>query len=1038
MIALSSCLMMAWLFLFLPGMARSTSPTETKIEQFHHSTWSAAAGAPHDIWSMAQGADGFLWLGTGEGLYQFDGVKFRQLNQFGQTFGSSNITALNIFPNGIALAGFYLGGATLIEQGKAQSFGKADGFPSGWVLDFAQTPDGAIWAAAKNGLARYQNGRWVTIGSDWGLPPNSAGWVLADKEGTLWVTGPSSLYFLPKSSHRFQDTQIALGVGAVLAIDPDGVLWVSDKVRGTRSLPGVTARHPNLTESTSSTPPGFITSNRMLFDHEGHMWGTDSQSGGIYVVLNPKAVEDGRSLHASDISFTVKSKDGLTSDLTDPLLCDREGNVWVGTNFGLDSFRLSNVSSIQGLDVIPGVDFNVAVDSKGGVWVLNGKTIYKVENGALHVAIKMPQVIHDLAGASDGALWFESDTDMFRMKDGVAKSVGLPTGVTEATIASFASDDAGGISVAFRNDGLYQWSAGHWNNADISPISDTPTTLSQDGGRVWMGYTNNRIAIRDAYGTRLFSAKDGLSIGAVSSFNVATSFKLVAGEQGLAHFKDGRFQSLSSFGAIRLGGISGIAYSNGDFWLNTNQGVIRVSALELQKAFDSDAYVPVYKLFQFRDGLPGFALQSKALPTALVDGRGQIWVDTDLGVAWIDPSRIRTNSTPPHVKILDVSSNGKHYTLKDPADVANQTGLPTVDLPKRTTNLDIEYTATSLSVPEGTNFRYKLDGVDDTWQEVGTRREAFYANLSPGIYAFHVMARNEDGIWSASPASISLYIPPMFYQTKLFLLACALVLAIVVALLFKMRLHQVAESVRNRMNERYAERERIARELHDTLLQSVQGLILSFQAIVQNVPSGKSSRIKIENILERADGVLIEIRDRVLDLRRADEKSHDLPRAFALIGEEFGKFGKDSPVSFHVVEKGGGRTLDPAAAEEIYRIGREAIINSYRHADADSIVVEISHGSDQFSVRFRDNGCGITDDIANCGKVGHWGLAGMRERAQRISGTLVMHGKEGVGTEVELKIPASAAYIGSEDPLKKVLRVIATSSVWLFDKIRRR
>ena len=1015
--------MAACLFLLMVGTVRPATLAKTEVDQFGHSAWSAGAGAPHDIWSMAQGPDGFLWLGTGEGLYRFDGVKFKQLNQLGQTFGSSNITALNIFPDGGAAAGFYLGGVTLIRQGRAESYGKADGFPSGWVLDFAQTTDGVIWAAAKNGLARFQNGRWSTIGSDWGLPPNSAGWVLVDKEGTLWVTGPSSLFFLTKGSRRFQDTQIALGTGAVLALDREGALWVSDKVRGTRSLPGVTALHPSLSGAASNTSPGFITSNRIVFDRDGHMWGTDSQSGGIYVVLNPKTVSDGHSLHASDLSFTFKRENGLTSDLTDPLLCDREGNVWVGTNFGLDSFRWSNVSSVHGLDVIPGVDFNLAVDSQGRVWILNGKTIYRVFDGILHAAITMPETVHDLAGADDGTLWFETDSDMFRMEDGVVTSVGLPSGVTDATIASFTSDRASGIWVAFRNNSLYHWSAGHWSASAVSPVGDTPTALAHDGDRLWIGYTNNRVAITEAHGTRLFTAKDGINIGAISSFNVSTSVKLVGGEQGLARFKDGQFRSLSSLGANHVGGVSGIAYQDGNFWLNTNQGVLRVSAGELEKAFANNAYVPVYKLFQYRDGLPGFALQSKALPTASVDGRGQIWVETELGVAWIDPSHVRTNSIPPQVQVVDVSSNGKHFITTDSIGGERQSEVPLIDFPKRTSNLDIEYTATSLAVPEGTSFRYKLDGVDDTWQDVGVRREAFYANLRPGTYTFYVTAKNEDGIWSNQPASIKLHIPPMFYQTKLFLIACVFGVLIVIALLFRIRLHQVAENVRSRINERYAERERIARELHDTLLQSVQGLLLSFMAIVEHAPSNESMREGIESVRGRASEVLTEIRDRVLDLRRMAAHSRNLSSAFELIGEEFGKFGNAEPVSLSVIVEGTVHALDPMVEEEIYRIGREAIINSYRHADADAIEVQITYGRDQFRARFRDNGYGINESILSSdGRPGHWGLTGMRERAERIGGELVVRGTGGSGTEIELRLPACTAYIGAIRSFKDVLR----------------
>ena len=1013
------------LCLFL-SLAASASVTENDLGQFHHSAWNASAGAPHDVWSIAQGADGYLWLGTGEGLYQFDGVTFRPQKALGPALATSNITALAVFPNGDLWEGFYLGGVALIRHGRAQIFGKADDFPAGWVLDFAQTQDGAIWAAAKQGLARYQNGKWQTIGRDWGLPPNGAGWVLVDREGTLWVSGPSSLFFLAKGSRLFQDTGIPLGQGAVLALDRDGTLWVSDKVRGTRSLPGVTAHHPHLSKPSPSVSPGFIMSNRILFDRNGHMWGTDSQAGGIYVVLDPKAIADGRSLHATDLSFTYKRANGLTSDLTDPLLGDLEGNVWVGTNFGIDSFRLTNVSSVSKLDVIPGVDFNVAVDVSGGVWVINGYTIYQVNDGKLHAIFRSHETIHDLVSADDGSLWFETDTDVLRIKDGAVTRLGLPANVTEAASAAFTSDGHGGAWMAFRDDHLYHWSKHHWSRADTSFIDDTPTVLARDGDNLWIGFTNDRIAVQDEHGTHVFSANDGLSIGAVSSFNITDSWKLVGGEEGLARFKDGRFQSLSSFGENRVAGISGIAYRNGTFWLNTNKGVIRISSTELKKAFEMGSYVPVYKLFQYRDGLPGFALQSRPISTALVDGKGQIWFDTDLGIAWIDPSDIRTNNKPPHVEVVDVSSNGK----RNMPDQSSGASGAILRLPKQTSNLAIEYTATSLSVPEGVTFLYKLDGVDDTWQDVGTRREAFYANVAPGTYTFRVTAKNEDGVWSTHPASITLYIPPMFYQTIFFRVACIVLAIGLVALFLIARMNKLAENIRIRVSERYMERERIARELHDTLLQSVQGLTMVFESTVKRAPSGDAPPEDIENVLTKADDVLAEVRSRVLDLRKDAEHYPDLPGEFSAISEECAKRWNPGTVSFRVVVNGSGRLIPPLIQEEIYWIGREAIINAYKHADARVVEVVIDYDSSRFRIRFRDDGCGIDENVVrNGGKPGHWGLKGMQERAQRMGGTLQVQENEGAGTEVELSIPSRVAYIGRLAPLRDaLLRTLNRSS----------
>ena len=334
--------------------------------------------------------------------------------------------------------------------------------------------------------------------------------------------------------------------------------------------------------------------------------------------------------------------------------------------------------------------------------------------------------------------------------------------------------------------------------------------------------------------------------------------------------------------------------------------------------------------------------------------------------------------------------------------------VPEVPLPMHTTNVRIAYSAASLTIPERVRFRYRLSGLEREWQDVGDRREAIYTNLGPGNYSFHVIASNNDGVWNETGATLAFTIAPAFYQTQWFIALCVLLCLVILRLLYMIRIRQVSTQVRGRLEERLAERERIARELHDTLLQSVQGLVLRFRAAVIRLPQQEPARQALEQALDRADGVLAEGRDRVKDLRSSPGGDLDLPQAITALGEELAI--EDGP-HFKATVEGSARALHPIVREELMFIAREALTNAFHHAAARQIEVEMSYGEDELRIRIRDDGKGIdTDVLRDGGKAGHWGLLGMRERAQKIRATLTIWSKAGAGTELDVRTPAHMAY----------------------------
>jgi len=330
-------------------------------------------------------------------------------------------------------------------------------------------------------------------------------------------------------------------------------------------------------------------------------------------------------------------------------------------------------------------------------------------------------------------------------------------------------------------------------------------------------------------------------------------------------------------------------------------------------------------------------------------------------------------------------------------------------LPALIRDLEIDYTALSLGVPQRVRFRYKLEGWDKEWQDPGVRRQAFYTNLSPRNYRFRVIASNDEGVWNEGGATLDFNIGAAFYQTTWFLVSCLLASALLLYLLYRFRVRQLAGQIKARMLERLSERERIARDLHDTFFQGIQGLLLRFNSATSQLAFNEPARAVFIETLEQSDRVMLEGRKLVLDLREVGAEVLELPESLARAGEEFNTLDGSE---FRVVVVGQSRPLHRMCAGELYLLGREAIYNSFNHANASMIEVELDFETARLRLRITDNGSGIDDQVLIDGvRADHWGLTGMRERAQKLSAKLTIKSRKGAGTEIEVSVPASAAYL---------------------------
>jgi len=451
-------------------------------------------------------------------------------------------------------------------------------------------------------------------------------------------------------------------------------------------------------------------------------------------------------------------------------------------------------------------------------------------------------------------------------------------------------------------------------------------------------------------------------------------------------------------------------------WLYKPCGLARIARSDLDAWVNDPLRVVRFTILDAADGVRSYEIPSGYPPMVTKSPDGKIWFLSRDGVGVIDPRHLPYNKVPPPVHIEQITSDRKAY---DPASYGNGR----VPLPALIRDLEIDYTALSLVAPEKVHFRYKLEGRDSDWQDAGNRRQAFYSNLPPRNYRFRVKACNNSGVWNEAGTSLDFSVAPAYYQTWWFRSLCVIALLALLYALYQHRLRQFARQYNIRLEARVAERTRIARELHDTLLQSFQGVLLKFHAVTYMIKDRPSEAEKtLESVIEQARQAITEGRDAVQGLRSSTVIKNDLACALTQLGEELAAEQEaQNRAAFHVQVKGESRDLHPILRDEVYRIASEAVRNAFRHAGAGQIEVEIRYDRRQFRLRVRDNGKGIDPKIlGGDGRPGHYGLPGMHERAKLVGGKLAIWSELDSGTEAELTIPAAVAYAKSPTPRRSM------------------
>jgi signal transduction histidine kinase/ligand-binding sensor domain-containing protein len=1001
-----------------PGAAL---PPNLSLAQMQHTAWTVEQGAPAEIWALAQSPDGFLLLGTGNGLYRFDGVTFERVvaaNHADLAF--RDITALLALPSGELWIGFYAGGVSELKGGILTDYGPRDGMPAGWVTSIARESDGTLWVASRDGLGRFAHGRWETVSSDWNFPSHAAHWLLLDRQETLWVTGGETVQFLRHGAHKFEDTGgIPAPYPSMLALAPDGTVWLAGQATSPRRL----TEHDSLLK-WDQPPEKLDPVKRMLIDREGTIWATDSLRGGVYRATRPDQSSNTATTHPLIEAFN--EADGLTSQVAVPILEDREGNIWVGTNLGLNRFRATPFVREWRVPVSP-MGYALAAEPGGSMWIASRKQLFQVRGSRCDLVISLPSPIRSAYREPSGTLWLGTHDGLVELLNKKANFLPLPVPVEPVQyqfVRAITSAPSNELWASVVNRGLLRLVNRRWDLAGSreSVSEPTPTALWTDPQqRQWFGYSDGTAALRVGESLQEFGPEQGLEVGPVTVIGGSSAGIFVAGEWGLARFDGHWFQSLSATRSEAFSGVTGIIVrTNGDIWLNGNRGAVHMTPDAVTDAYDHPLAKLRYDLFDIHDGLPGYAYQGED-GTAVAAADGRLWFATNHGIAWIDPDHLSKNLVSPHVVIRSVLANERTYQRSGP-----------IELPEGTVSVRIDYTAPSLAEPERVRFRYRLDGADDSWRDAGNERSVRYANLRPGHYTFRVIASNNDGVWNNDGAAVAFSLRPAFYQRSWFV-ATALITSLAgLWLLSVARLRRVTyrerKRLEQRMEDRLSERTRIARELHDSLLQGFQGLMFRLQAVRELLPERpKAAAQSLDTALRLGDGAICEGRDAVQELRSSNFDDGDFSTALGALGAELAIVMEPlAPSEYRVVVEGKPRELNPNVRDDIYGIAREAVRNAYQHARAKLIETEVTFGDSDLSVRVRDDGIGIDPAILARGqRADHWGLPGMRERSESVGGRLNVWSERHMGTEVELRIPGEIAYARPPmSPYKPILRFL--------------
>ena len=994
---LLACTLLAW----CPS-AFALDPT-LDVSQYAHTAWKIRdgffKGTPVAI---AQTPDGYLWLGTEFGLLRFDGVRYvLWQSPDGQALPSNYIRSVLPARDGRLWIGTAKGLASW-KNNKLTRYPELEG-QAIWAL--IEDREGTVWAGGQANpagkLCAIRNGAAQCFGED-GSFGQFIDTLYEDRQGNVWVggikglwrwnPGPPKFYPMPDRVQALLEDEN----GGLLIVTYGGIKQLVQEKLEAYPLPAMGLR---------------FTANTIFRDRDGALWIGTNDRGLLHV-------------HQGRMDVFDRS-DGLSGNFIERIFEDREGNIWVATLDGLDRFRdlaVSTISAKQGLS--NAVVMSVLVARDGSVWLGtldglnrwdNGKiTIYKSAKAAtISAKAGNPGVreINDRGLPDDSIeslfqdfqdrIWVSTLRGIAFLENGRFTSVAAVPGGVEA----FAGDRSGNLWISQR-ESLFRLQGGRvveqipWARLGQQEQARS-LVMDPSGNGLWLSFPGNVIYLKGGQVSAVYTVADGLGQGHIRDLQLDREGTLwAATETGASRLKEGRVATLTRKNGLPCDDAHWMMEDDNHFvWMYMACGLVRIAKAEIEAwAASGDATRRLQTtVFDSTDGVRTHDSTTGNSPSVARSPDGKLWFLPWDGVSVVDPRRLPFNRLAPPVHIEQLAGDRTLYAATSD-----------LRLPPLLRDLEITYAALSLVAQEKVLFRYKLENWEQDWQDAGARRQAFYSNLPPGNYRFRVSACNNSDIWNETGVFLDFSVAPAYYQTTWFRLSCAATFLALLGALYQLRLRQVKRQFALRLEERVSERTRIAQELHDTLLQGFISASMHLHVAVDQVPEELPAKARLESVLQRMAQVIEEGRNAVRGLRSSGNVSLDLEQAFARIRQEL---AIQDQIGFRVIVEGQARGLHPILRDEVYRIGREALVNAFRHSQAKSIEVQVEYAANHLRVFVRDDGCGIDPQVLLSGRDGHFGLASMRERAEQIGARLTVGNRPTRGTEVELSVPGHTVFV---------------------------
>jgi ligand-binding sensor domain-containing protein/signal transduction histidine kinase len=961
-------LALAALALGCAGPAAALDPSR-EISQYAHETWTTRDGLPHDrVHAVLQTRDGYLWVGTQAGLARFDGVRFVVFDPRNTPeLRSGAVLSLAEAHDGALWMGTYGGGVTRLKDGRFTTFTTRDGLPNDFVWSVLVDRQGDLWlGTGGGGVARLRDGRFEVFE---GLSDGMVSGLHETRDGRLLAATSAGTGQLRGGRFEMIDR-----LPAFCATDEaDGAVWIGTQGRG-----AVRLQRDERSILRTVPVPFHDAVKALLPDPDGNLWiGTDA---GL-VRRSPRGLDH------------YTRRDGLSGGAVSAIAQDREGGLWVGTSRGLNYFRdvdLSFFGPAQGLS--NDIALCVLEDRNGVLWAGTPGGLNRIERGRVRVFTTRDGLVDDrvvsLFEDRDGALWIGTASGLNELRDGRFFRHPPPGNV-------FAIEQTrdGALWVGTNGHGLLRRAHGQWR--PFGPADGLTNALirvlhEDRGGVLWVGTRGGGVfRYRDGR-FEPFTTRDGLSDDIVLSIHEDADGALWMGTfgGGLSRYEDGRFTAFGApQGLPRETLFQVLEDERGDLWLSSDQGVFRTAKRELEEVAAGMRTSVDVAVYGAAGGSNTAQCNGSSHPAGWRARDGRLWFPTNAGLAFIDPGRLQRTRRVPSAVIEGAVAGRRELDLSRP-----------LVLPPGRRDLEVHYTALSFVAPRQIRFRYRLEGFDADWVDAGSRRVAYYTNLPPGRYVFRVAAAGSAGEHAEGTAELAVELRPHFFETTWFWALGAGMMGLVLwggHLLY-------AHEMRARFAAVLAERARIARDLHDTLAQGVVGISAQLQAVKARLGDPDAAGRHLEQAVEMVRFTLVEIRRSVWDLRSQALEGTELTQSLAQLAE---RLSAGTPIAVRVV--GTPRTIPPAVESELLHVAQEALSNAVHHARATQIQLGLAFETGGVRLRVKDDGRGFELVRPLSLADGHFGLVGMRERVEKLSGALRVESAPGQGTEVVVDVPVS-------------------------------